>query len=220
VDQGAWADEEPDGEYLDYDEETTVDGPVGANYIAPQKSRSGQYDLKCTRTVLLSNLPEGTTHADITDAVRGGLLLDIFLRPHDRAVALSFLHAADARAFFDHVRKNDLYIKNKRVRTLPAREKTARLVSLTSTQVLAKWNERQFTLAGHAVGKISGGATRNLVIRNINPARHTEESIREDLDHIYNLVVIKVDFVGSDCHIKTNSVNYALFARTCMMSRG
>lgn len=94
------------------------------------------------------------------------------------------------------------------------------MCQLTSTQVIAKWNERQFTLAAHAVGKISGGATRNLVLRNINPARHTEESIREDLNHIYNLVVIKVEFVGNDCHIKTNSVNYALFARTCMMSRG
>ncbi|KAJ9131144.1 Negative regulator of differentiation 1 [Coniochaeta hoffmannii] len=198
-DQTAWADEEPD-EGLDYDEETTVDGPIGANYVTSQKSRNGQYDIKCTRTVLLSNLAEGTTHADVTDAVRGGLLLDVFLRPHDRCVALSFLHAADARAFFDHVRKNDLYIKNKRV--------------------IAKWNERQFTLAGHAIGKISGGATRNLVLRNINRSRHTEESIRDDLDHIFNLVVIKVEFIGYDCHIKTNSINYALFARTCMMSRG
>lgn len=70
------------------------------------------------------------------------------------------------------------------------------------------------------MGKINGGATRNLIIRGVNKARHTEESIREDLDHIHNLVVIKVEFIGNDCHIKTNSVNYALFARTCMMSRG
>jgi hypothetical protein len=87
-------------------------------------------------------------------------------------------------------------------------------------QVAVKWNDRQFTLAGHAVGKIGGGATRNMVIRGLNPVRHTEESIREDLEHIHNLVVIKVEFVGCDCYIKTNSVNYALFARTCMMSRG
>lgn len=200
ADQTAWADEDPELEDVDYDDATTVDGPVGANYITPQRSRDGQYDLKCTRTVLLSGLAEGTTHADITDAVRGGLLLDIFLRPHERCCSLSFLHGADARAFFDHVRRNDLYIRNKRI--------------------IAKWNERQFTLAGHAVGKINGGATRNLIIRGVNKARHTEESIREDLDHIHNLVVIKVEFIGNDCHIKTNSVNYALFARTCMMSRG
>lgn len=83
-----------------------------------------------------------------------------------------------------------------------------------------KWNERQFTLAGHAVGKISGGATRNFIIKGIDPFRHTEESIREDLEHIHNLVVVKIEFKDNNCHIKTNSVNYALFARTCMMSRG
>lgn len=120
MDQTAWADEDPELEDVDYDDATTVDGPAGANYITPQRSRDGQYDLKCTRTILLSGLAEGTTHADITDAVRGGLLLDIFLRPHERCCSLSFLHGADARAFFDHVRRNDLYIRNKRVRNLPS----------------------------------------------------------------------------------------------------
>ncbi|KAB5557955.1 hypothetical protein GE09DRAFT_1117267 [Coniochaeta sp. 2T2.1] len=200
ADKAAWADEEPDADGYDYDEETTVDVPIGDNNLSPQRSRDGQYELKCQRTVLLTNLADGTTHADITDAVRGGMILDIFLRPHDHCVSISFLHSADARAFFDHVRKQDLYIRNKRVGI--------------------KWNERQFTLAGHAIGKISGGATRNLVIKGINRARHTEETIREDLDHIHNLIVIKVEFIGGDCHIRTNSLNYALFARTCMMSRG
>lgn len=66
--------------------------------------------------------------------------------------------------------------------------------------------------------KIGGGATRNLVIRQID-SRHTEESIRDDLEHIHNLVVVKVDFAGGSCHIKTNSVHNAVFARMCMMSR-
>ena len=63
------------------------------------------------------NLADGTTHGDITGAVRGGLLLDIFMRSHERSATVSFLNAADARAFFDHARKHDLYIKNKRVRS-------------------------------------------------------------------------------------------------------
>jgi hypothetical protein len=197
--QPAWADDEPDAEEY-CDEDTIAGGPVGANYVPLKQTRTPQFDQKCTRTVLISNLPEGTTHADITDAVRGGILLDVFLRTHDRAVAVSFLHAADARYFFDHVRKHDLYIKNKRVSI--------------------KWNERQYTLAGHAIGKISGGATRNFILKGIDSHRHTEESIREDLDHIHNLIVIKIVFKDGNCYIKTNSVNYALFARTCMMSRG
>jgi hypothetical protein len=118
TEQGAWADEEPELGDGDYEGTIKTEGPVGANLVPRQPSRNGQYDIRCTRTVLLSDLPEGTTHADVTDAVRGGLLLDIFLRPHDRCVAVSFLHAADARAFFNHVRKNDLYIRNKRVSTL------------------------------------------------------------------------------------------------------
>lgn len=108
--QPAWADAEPEAEDGDYDDDTTTGGA-----ILRQPSRNGQFDIRCTRTILLSGLAEGTTHVDITDAIRGGLLLDVFLRSHDRSVAVSFLHAADARGFFDHVRKNDLYIKNKRV---------------------------------------------------------------------------------------------------------
>lgn len=66
--------------------------------------------------------------------------------------------------------------------------------------------------------KIGCGATRNMVIRKID-GRHTEETIRKDLEHIYRLVVIRLDFVGSTCYVKTNSVHNALFARSCMMSR-
>lgn len=60
------------------------------------------------------------------------------------------------------------------------------------------------------------GATRNMVVRSTN-TRHTEESIRADLEHIHNLVVINVKFTGQDAHISTNSVHNAMFARTCMM---
>lgn len=46
-----------------------------------------------------------------------------------------------------------------------------------------------------------------------------EQSIRDDLGHIHNLVVVSVSFTNGDCYISTNSVHNALFARTCMMSR-
>lgn len=47
----------------------------------------------------------------------------------------------------------------------------------------------------------------------------TRQGIRDDLEHIHNLVVIKVEFIGGSCYIKTNSVHNAMFARSCMMSR-
>jgi hypothetical protein len=63
------------------------------------------------------------------------------------------------------------------------------------------------------------GATRNIVIRNGATKNMTEHGIREDLEHIHNLVVIFVKIDRGDIFISTNSVHNALFARTCMMSR-
>lgn len=93
-------------------------GPIGSfqtqayNGHAPMRPH---YERQCARSILLSKLPDNTTHADITDAVRGGQLLDIYLRSNDRTAAVSFLLAADARAFYDHVKRHDLYINHKRV---------------------------------------------------------------------------------------------------------
>jgi hypothetical protein len=85
-------------------------------------------------------------------------------------------------------------------------------------QVEIRWNDRQFILPGHVANKIAIGATRNLVIQNRNP-KHTEEMIRNDLEHIHNLIVIRVGFGDQNIYISTNSVHNAMFARTCMMSR-
>ncbi|KAL2018919.1 hypothetical protein VTK56DRAFT_10286 [Thermocarpiscus australiensis] len=198
--RSTWADADGEGEDDEAavsDIDSPIEGPPGANYVKPQGQRP-QFERQCTRTIYLGNLAEGTTHADITNAVRGGMLLDVFLRSHDRSATVSFLHSADARRFYDHVRRHDLYIKNKRVEV--------------------KWNDRQFLLPGHVAGKIAMGASRNLIIQGYDD-RHTEEIIREDLDHIHNLVVVKVEFVGGNCYISLNSVHNAIYARQCMLSR-
>lgn len=118
--RSTWTDD-GDQDEDDEDEDATsgidspIDGPPGAHYVKPQAQRQ-LFERQCTRTILLANLAEGTTHADITNAVRGGMLLDVFLRSHERCAAVSFLHSADARKFYEHVRRHDLYIRNKRVR--------------------------------------------------------------------------------------------------------
>ncbi|KFY20730.1 hypothetical protein V491_03472 [Pseudogymnoascus sp. VKM F-3775] len=160
--------------------------------------RDGQFLRNTKRTIQLSNLPEATTHGDVTDAVKGGMLLDIFLRTQDRAASISFLDGNAANDFFRYAKRNDLYIRGKRV--------------------AISWSDRHFTLANHVAHKIGMGATRNIVIRSAS-TRHTDESIREDLDHIHNLVVVNIKFVDRDAHVSTNSVHNAMFARTCMMSR-
>ncbi|CAN8097277.1 unnamed protein product [Discula destructiva] len=198
-----WADDDVDeedsasawgGDPLGNSDNHGVEGSAG-----PARA-SGRpfYERQCARSLLLSNLAEGTTHADVTEAIRGGQLLEIHLRPQDRTAAVSFLLAADARALFDHVRRHDLYIRQKRVDV--------------------RWNDRQFILPGHVASKIATGATRNLVIRRCEP-HLTEAVLRDDLEHIHNLIVVKVEFMNGSCYVKTNSVHNAMFARTCMMSR-
>lgn len=65
---------------------------------------------------------------------------------------------------------------------------------------------------------ISRGATRNLLLQKI-PPNLSEARIREDLDHIHNLHVEKVEIRGSTAYVNLNSICVALFARTCLMSR-
>lgn len=74
------------------------------------------------RSIYLSGLPNGTTHADITAAMSGGQLLDIFILGRDRAAVVAFLHGEDAQNFRSHYSKHDFYINNKRVRPLGFRK--------------------------------------------------------------------------------------------------
>ncbi|KAK4106761.1 hypothetical protein N658DRAFT_491388 [Parathielavia hyrcaniae] len=201
--RSTWADGEADEDEVDENAASEVDShletPPGAKaHHVRHEGQRPQFERQCARTLQLSNLADGTTHADITNAVRGGMLLDVFLRTNDRTATVSFLNSADAKRFYDHVRRHDLYIRNKRVEV--------------------KWNDRQFVLAGHLANKIGMGASRNLVIQGYD-GRHTEDVIREDLDHIHNLVVVKVDFIGGNCYIGLNSVHNAVYARQCMLSR-
>ena len=39
------------------------------------------------------------------------------------------------------------------------------------------------------------------------------------MEHISHLVIVDVQFRGGNAYIYTNSIGYATFARTCMMSR-
>jgi hypothetical protein len=218
------------------------DGGSGNNDYQARFSRP-QYEKFCKRTVLLSNLPDAVTHAEVVDNVRGGMLLDIFLRTHDRAASVSFLEEAQAQEFLRHVKRHDLYsecLSNMphlvmfwtsssvayfetspfipRIAKLPRKVLILTSSTVRGRRVEIRWNDRQFILPPHVANKVGIGATRNLVIRNCNP-NHTEEAIRDDLEHIHNLVVIKVTFNGQNAYIQTNSVHNALFARTCMMSR-
>lgn len=82
-----------------------------------------------------------------------------------------------------------------------------------------RWAERQFRLNKHINNKVESGATRNILIRNAMDKGFTAEQIRDDMEHIRNLIIIDVIFRNGHAYVSTNSVHNALFARTCMMSR-
>lgn len=70
------------------------------------------HSVRGQRTILISNLADRTTHKDLVGIIRGGRLLDIFLR-NDRSVTVSFVEgAAD---FLAYVKRNDIYLHAKRV---------------------------------------------------------------------------------------------------------
>ncbi|KAJ4333148.1 hypothetical protein N0V95_009502 [Ascochyta clinopodiicola] len=147
------------------------------------------------RTVLITNLADRTTHKDLVEVIRGGQLLDIYLRK-DRAATVSFVEGA--AKFLAYVKRNDIYLHAKRLEF--------------------RWADRQFHVPPHVSNKIAGGASRNLIVRGV-AGKVSEEQIRDHLDHIHNLIVVDVYFKDGDAYISTNSVHNALFARTCMMSR-
>jgi hypothetical protein len=179
--------------YLDKEDAFMPENGEGTN----GNSRAG-IPNQDQRTILFTGLPERTTHEELTSVIKGGRLLDIFVR-NDRTATVSFVEgAAD---FLTYAKKKDIYLRTKRIEV--------------------KWNDRQFRLPTHVANKISMGATRNIVVRNGTSREMTEQGIRDDLEHIHNLIVIAVksNKKTGDIFISTNSVHNALFARTCMMSR-
>lgn len=76
------------------------------------------YPRNDQRTILISNLSDRTTHKDLVDIIRGGRLLDMYLRT-DRSATVSFVEgAAD---FVAYAKRKDFYLHGKRVSFKPTR---------------------------------------------------------------------------------------------------
>lgn len=65
------------------------------------------------RTVFITNLHDRTTHKDLASFIRGGRVLDIFVR-NDRSATVSFVEGA--AQFLAYAKRNDIYLHTKRVR--------------------------------------------------------------------------------------------------------
>ena len=87
-------------------------GPGGA----PQNSNQAQDgNSKARRTVFFTNIPKDATYHDLVDVVRGGPLVDVWMKSSHRCASVSFVNSADAEAYFRYAKKNDIYIKGHRV---------------------------------------------------------------------------------------------------------
>ncbi|KAL8934478.1 MAG: hypothetical protein Q9216_005893 [Gyalolechia sp. 2 TL-2023] len=150
------------------------------------------------RTVIFKNLADRTTHRDIVNVVRGGMLVDVYIRSPDKSANVSFVHGSAAQEFMAYVKRNDVCIHGRRI--------------------TFAWGDRQYILPGYLANKIGIGATRNLLIRRVYPSI-TEKRLEEDLEHIHNLVIIDISQIHGDVYLSLNSIRSSLFARTCMMSR-
>lgn len=93
------------------------------------------------------------------------------------------------------------------------------MINSNGVQVEVDWADRQF-YPNTATYKriINNGATR--ILRLCNAANQlNEQTVRDDMEHIHNLVILKVKMEGHDLIVHTNSIQGCGFARTCMMSR-
>ncbi|KAL9106163.1 MAG: hypothetical protein Q9227_008755 [Pyrenula ochraceoflavens] len=71
------------------------------------------------RGVFIKGLSEQTTLKDIAKAIRGGAVLNMYLRSRDRSAHVVFVEPHAADAFYTYSRRNDIYILGKRDQKAP-----------------------------------------------------------------------------------------------------
>lgn len=84
------------------------------NWTGTRQDRP-HYEQREQRTVNARNLPDRTTHSDVVNFVRGGSLLDVYIRSNDRSASISFVEGNAAQNFMNHVKRNNIYVHGKRV---------------------------------------------------------------------------------------------------------
>lgn len=180
---------------------TTDDTDSEDEFVEIPSDVSTEHFTTCRsdRSVVLKGLSKHTSLAEILKMVRGGSVLNAFTRQYDQTAHIAFVEPESAERFVLHVKKHDLYIKNKRIEVT--------------------WDNRQHYLTGGIARRIfTDNASRNLVIRFPKP-EITEQLIRDDLDHVHLLEVVSVQFRDGHAWISLNGISLAITARSCMMHR-
>ena len=150
------------------------------------------------RSIVLRGFSPFTTLADVAKIVRGGIVLHMYLRPAQHTAHVSFVDPLAAEKFIMHYKRNDIYFKGKRIDVA--------------------WEEKQRYMPGYIQRNVMNGATRNLVIR-FPKNDMTEETVREDLEHIHQLEVVDIITANNHIFVSTNGIQHALTAKHCLRSR-
>ena len=84
-------------------------------FLTPSKQDRPFYARADQRTILVKGLSDKTTHRDLVNVIRGGTVLDIYLRSNERSASISFVEGLAASDFMNHAKRNDIYVNGKRV---------------------------------------------------------------------------------------------------------
>lgn len=68
-----------------------------------------------SRSITLKGIPASATLADVFSVIKGGAVLDLFLRSHAQSAHISFVDPVAAENFIDYVGKNNVRVNGNRV---------------------------------------------------------------------------------------------------------
>ena len=97
------------------DSSFTPDFEKDDGFLMPGRADKPYYARNEQRTLLIKGISERTTHKDIVSFIRGGTLLDVYLRSNERSASVSFVEGSAAQEFMAYAKKNDIYVHGKRV---------------------------------------------------------------------------------------------------------
>lgn len=86
------------------------------SYKAPEQGDFGaERSHHGKRTLYLTKLPDNITYGKIFGVIRGGAVVDVWMKSSDHAASVSFVECSAAERFYQYSKKNDIYIDGRRV---------------------------------------------------------------------------------------------------------
>jgi hypothetical protein len=72
-------------------------------------------ESKARRTLFFCNLPKDATYADLVAVVKGGPLVDVWMKNQDHCASVSFVNPEDADNYLRWAKRNGVVVLGRRV---------------------------------------------------------------------------------------------------------